>query len=104
MSYKLLLASIFISGSLANPAAAQTPADYAFNFLKEVGCSQLPFQACDVLDRDNAVNILRAYQALLVNKNCGTGNIEAAKQLLEIDSALDPDRCRAVLRGIGAIR
>lgn len=77
--------------------------EFAFNFLKEVGCTQLPFQACEVLDPDNAVNVLKTYETLLVNKYCGTGNVNAAKQLVEIEMALDNDRCRAVLKGISAI-
>lgn len=81
-----------------NPAS-----EFAYNFLKEVVCLQIPLAGCDVLDRDNAINVLRASQAVLVNKYCGTGNIQAAKQMVETETSLDNDRCRSVLKGIGAI-
>jgi hypothetical protein len=64
----------------------------------------VPFKGCDVLDENNAINVLKTSQALLVNRYCGYGSIEAAKQAVEIDAALEPERCRIILKGIGAIR
>lgn len=87
-----------------SPAPAQTASKFAYDFLMEVGCSQLPMQACTGLDPANALNILKTYQAILVNKHCGTGQIEGAKQLLDVGMALDETRCRRVLQAIGAIR
>ncbi len=103
-SMLILGASVALIIGVATPAPAQSASSYALTFLKEVGCSLLPFQACDVLDSSNAINLLRANQVMFVNKYCGTGWVEGAKQLVEIGEALDNARCRQILQGIGAIR
>lgn len=103
MKVRLAIAAIAFSigGTATTPVQAQDSAVYTF--LKEAGCAVLPFQACDVLEIENSLNILRAHQALLVNKFCGYGSIEAAKQGLEVDAVLDEPRCRTILKGLRAI-
>lgn len=76
----------------------------ALEFLKAVGCSQIPLSACDALDPENAQNIILTYKALLVNKNCGYGSIEAAKQAVENEIfVLDEVNCRRLLRAFRVI-
>ena len=92
------IAALALGAAGLQPVAhAQSTKEAVFNFLKEVGCSQLPFGTCDALDPENARNIGLTYKALLVNKYCGTGNFNAAQQLLDADSALEPEACRQAL-------
>ena len=91
------------ASALCFAAPARAGDQFVYNFLKESGCAVLPFSACDVLDIENSLNILRTYQALLVNKFCGYGNIQAAKIGLENDAVLDEPRCRIILKGLRAI-
>lgn len=100
----IYLSSLILLLGVATPAPAETASGYAKNFLKEVGCQLLAFHACDVLDADNAISLLRANQVMFVNKYCGTGWVEGAKQLVETEMALDNARCSQILKGIGAIR
>lgn len=100
---KLKFLSSLAAASLTVATPAQAGDQYVYNFLKESGCAVLPFSACDVLDVENSLNILRTYQALLVNKFCGYGQIEAAKIGLQNDAVLDEPRCRIILKGLRAI-
>ena len=95
--------AVFAASSLALTTPAQAGDQFVYNFLKESGCAVLPFAACDVLDIENSLNILRTYQALLVNKFCGYGNIQAAKMGLENDAVIDEPKCRIILKGLRAI-
>lgn len=71
--------------------------DSADAFLRSVGCSVLPMGTCDLLNADNARNIMLTHRAILASHFCGTTNFNAAKQLLQLGDATNPDECRALL-------
>lgn len=96
--------SLILMLGVATPAPARSAGTYAYNFLKEAGCQLLPLQACDVLDSDNAINILRLYEIKLLTYHCGYSSTHQAKMALDSDGTLDAVRCRQLLQGLGAIR
>jgi hypothetical protein len=56
------------------PAKAQSSSTNgvaAKAFLEAVGCSQLPIGTCELLNADNAVNILATHRAALRQRYCG---------------------------------
>jgi hypothetical protein len=65
--------------------------------MKSVACSKLPLLSCELLDPENAVNIMLTYHAILTLRFCGTDNPDNAKQLLESGVATSPAECRAFL-------
>jgi hypothetical protein len=66
-------------------------------FLKTVGCSALPMGACELLDSENARNLMLTHRAVLTSKFCGTINFQAAKQLVQMGNAPRPAECRTLL-------
>lgn len=90
------VAAAFVVALLASqPAHAYSS---VYEFMKSVGCSRIPMAACDTLDPENARNIYATYKFQLRQAFCGSGNINAARQLYEMGDAPSPRECAYVLR------
>ncbi|QFR33582.1 hypothetical protein [Ancylobacter sp. TS-1] len=70
----------------ATPASADSKT-FLYEFMKSVGCSQVPAYGCDLLDVDNARSIALTYRGLLSSHYCGTINVAQARQLSQIGMA-----------------
>lgn len=79
-------------------AGTRTLGGAARDFLIGVGCSNLPMGTCEMLDADNARNILRTHRSVLSSKFCGSANFNVARQLLESGMADQPNECGELLR------
>jgi hypothetical protein len=53
--------------------------------------------ACELLNAENARNILLTHRAVLSSKFCGTIHFQSARQLLDLGDAPSPNECRALL-------
>lgn len=71
--------------------------DQVIIFGKTVACSQLPVGTCEFLNAENARNLRRALAAALTQRYCGSMNFSAAKGMLDIGEAPDPEKCRKIL-------
>lgn len=81
----------------ASGKAARKALDTALTFMKEVGCTQLPMGACELLDADNARGIMLTKRAILLEHFCGSRSEESSRQLLAISMANKEYECRALL-------
>jgi hypothetical protein len=81
----------------AEPKKTGTADFDSFEFLKSVGCSQLPMGTCEFLDPENAKNIMLTWNAVLLNHFCGQANPNNARQMLAADAAPEPEACRRLL-------
>jgi hypothetical protein len=70
-------------------------------FLEAVGCTRLPMGACELLDAQNAQNILDTYKATLSERFCGTRNLNAARIMLETEQATNLTECARFIRVAG---
>ena len=68
-------------------------------FIKTVLCelANMPMGSCDLLDPEVYKDIKRAKWGILSMKYCGTGQINAARGMLELDQAPDPQKCAALV-------
>jgi hypothetical protein len=87
--------ALFLALAVTQPAYAYSS---AYEFLKSVGCSRLPLAACDTLDPENARNIYASHKFQLRQAFCGSGNINAARQLYDLGDAPSPAECRYLLQ------
>lgn len=89
------------------PAHAQTAKLYAYNFLVEVGCSQIESKfpyACTLLNPDTAVSILQVRKQMLLNENCGQPDTFKAKNMYDLEAAPEHKRCGEILKALGVIK
>jgi len=100
---KCSFAAIFLNATLSVEQAAASGDSAALTFLKSAGCTQLPMGTCDMLDADNAQNIMTTYRAVLLSKFCGSINVNEARQMLASDNAADPAECRELLSVMHAL-
>ena len=87
------------------PAKAQSSSTNgvaAKAFLEAVGCSQLPIGTCELLNADNAVNILATHRAALRQRYCGTMNASQARALVGMGTV--SGHCRTLLELAGEVQ
>lgn len=85
-AYACALALANTAFLVATPASADSKT-FFYEFMKSVGCSQIPAYGCDLLDVDNARSIALTYRGLLSSRYCGTINVAQARQLSQIGMA-----------------
>ena len=68
-------------------------------FVKTVLCelANMPLGSCDLLDPNVYKAIQKAKWGILSNRYCGTGQINAAKGMLELGHAPNPQKCAALV-------
>ncbi len=67
-------------------------------FMETVACSRLQTGACELLNAENARNILLTHRAVLSMRLCGSGNFNTARVALETEFAPSLAECRELLQ------